>query len=208
MFVNLRSLQRRSSFLGPWPRACPMLWLRSSVVSFKSLCLCSWRRERIVKAGFVLVTLLFMFMISFSRIVMHFVSKNFRIVDFSLFDDFFGMLHISNLVCVRFIMTQFKIYRIKLKLKLPGHTWPSVLNYTWTDKHHWSSHMLTFRAKTLISYLKMSRLWTFQVTCKTLPGEVVCVTGSCAELGNWKVNKIIPLEPQDTGYAGFGGEKE
>ena len=91
-----------------------------------------------------------MFMISFSRIVMHFVSKNFRIADFSLFDDFFGMLHISNLVCVRFIMTQFKIYRIKLKLKLPGHTWPSVLNYTWTDKHHWSSHMLTFRAKTPI----------------------------------------------------------
>ena len=54
----------------------------------------------------------------------------------------------------------------------------------------------------------MSRLWTFQVTCKTLPGEVVCVTGSCPELGNWKVNKIVPLEPQDTGYAGFGGEKE
>ena len=50
---------------------------------------------------------------------MHFVSKNFRIADFSLFDDFFGMLHISNLVCVRFIMTQFKIPN-QIKTKTAG----------------------------------------------------------------------------------------
>lgn len=64
--VNLRLLNRRSSFL--WTLTEGLFYvdvlsynfalLRSSVASFKSLCLCSSRRERIVKAGFVLVTLL------------------------------------------------------------------------------------------------------------------------------------------------------
>ena len=78
-----------------------------------------------------------------------------------------------------------------------------------TDLHLLISHLFEIITKTSFRFpLKMSRLWTFQVTCKTLPGETVCVTGSCAELGNWKVEKLLPLEPQDTGYAGFGGEKE
>ena len=128
-----------------------MLWLRSSEVSFKSLCLCSWRRERIVKAGFVLVTLLFMFMISFSRIVMHFVSKNFRIVDFSLFDDFFGMLHISNLVCVRFIMTQFKIPN-QIKTKTAG-----------THLAIWNSAKIIFKVLGSLKkvYLKFDKIAVF-----------------------------------------------
>lgn len=63
------------------------------------------------------------------------------------------MLHISNLVCVRFIMTQFN-YRIKLIPGPPGHTRMTVCSCTevhLTDKHHWAvSHMLTFRAETPI----------------------------------------------------------
>lgn len=58
----------------------------------------------------------------------------------------------------------------------------------------------------------MPRTWTFNVDCKTLPGEVVCITGSCPELGNWKVDKVRPMVAQEDnsgfGFRGFGGEKE
>jgi len=57
----------------------------------------------------------------------------------------------------------------------------------------------------------MARSWTFNVNCKTFPGEIVCITGSCPELGNWKVDKVHPLEIQDSNDSscyGFGGEKE
>ena len=56
----------------------------------------------------------------------------------------------------------------------------------------------------------MGRRWTFNVTCQTYPGEVVCLTGSCPDLGNWKPDQVRPLEIlDDSSYGGgFGGEKE
>ena len=38
------------------------------------------------------------------------------------------------------------------------------------------------------------REWTFSVEVSTLPGEVVCLTGSCPELGEWKASKVVPLK--------------
>ena len=54
----------------------------------------------------------------------------------------------------------------------------------------------------------MTRLWTFKVNAKTFPGEVVCIVGSCPELGNWKTDQVLPMSPQDEPYLGYGGESE
>ena len=54
----------------------------------------------------------------------------------------------------------------------------------------------------------MKRLWNFKINCKTFPGEVVCITGSCPELGNWKVDQVLPMTAQDDPYPGYGGEVE
>ncbi len=60
---------------------------------------------------------------------------------------------------------------------------------------------------------KIMRPWTFNVECSTLPGEIVCVTGSCSELGNWKIKKVLRMEIDhsdgiNSGISGFGGEQE
>ena len=54
----------------------------------------------------------------------------------------------------------------------------------------------------------MKRLWNFKINCKTFPGEVVCISGSCPELGNWKVDQVLPMTAQDDPYPGYGGEVE
>ena len=44
--------------------------------------------------------------------------------------------------------------------------------------------------------MKHARAWTFRVQAETTPGEVVGVTGSVPELGEWKVSgnsKIVLL---------------
>lgn len=37
------------------------------------------------------------------------------------------------------------------------------------------------------------RRWKFKVQAATGPGEVVCITGSCPELGEWDPNKVVPM---------------
>ena len=37
------------------------------------------------------------------------------------------------------------------------------------------------------------REWTFQVEGETAPGEVMCIVGSCAELGEWKPEHVVPM---------------
>ena len=43
------------------------------------------------------------------------------------------------------------------------------------------------------------RSWTFSVRCETplLPGEVVCVTGSCSELGEWKPGGVVKMNEEE-----------
>ena len=36
----------------------------------------------------------------------------------------------------------------------------------------------------------------FNVEAETGPGEVVCVTGDCDELGNWDPDKAVKLQKQ------------
>ena len=43
----------------------------------------------------------------------------------------------------------------------------------------------------------MDRDWSFDVECSTLPGEIVCLTGSCPELGCWGVNDLVRMKPAD-----------
>ena len=58
----------------------------------------------------------------------------------------------------------------------------------------------------------MKRSWTFNVNCQTYPGEIVCVTGSCPELGNWKMDQVLPMtskeDPYQLLYPRYGGEIE
>jgi hypothetical protein len=42
----------------------------------------------------------------------------------------------------------------------------------------------------------MEREWSFWVECSTLPGEEVCVTGSCPELGSWKADNVIRMSTE------------
>lgn len=37
------------------------------------------------------------------------------------------------------------------------------------------------------------RGWKFKVQVATGPGEVVCITGSCQELGQWDPNRVVPM---------------
>ena len=37
------------------------------------------------------------------------------------------------------------------------------------------------------------RNWLFKVEAATAPGELVCLTGSCTELGSWDPNLVVPL---------------
>jgi hypothetical protein len=50
----------------------------------------------------------------------------------------------------------------------------------------------------------MDREWNFFVECSTLPGEVVCLTGSCPELGDWKVNNVVRMTSADAGKGSSG----
>ena len=35
------------------------------------------------------------------------------------------------------------------------------------------------------------REWIFQVEGETAPGEVMCIVGSCEELGEWKPERVV-----------------
>ena len=37
------------------------------------------------------------------------------------------------------------------------------------------------------------REWLFQVEGETPPGEVMCVVGSCEQLGEWKPERVVPM---------------
>ena len=37
------------------------------------------------------------------------------------------------------------------------------------------------------------REWSFRVEGVTAPGEVICVTGSCDELGEWNPKRVVPM---------------
>ena len=39
-----------------------------------------------------------------------------------------------------------------------------------------------------------TREWSFRVEGVTAPGEIMCVVGSCVELGEWKPEKIVPMQ--------------
>ena len=41
------------------------------------------------------------------------------------------------------------------------------------------------------------REWTFRVEGVTAPGEIMCIVGSCDELGNWDPKRVIPLSLLD-----------
>jgi hypothetical protein len=60
------------------------------------------------------------------------------------------------------------------------------------------------------------REWTFTVRGWTRPGEVVCLTGNCAALGNWKSSGVVKMtmvendsdaEPMDMSQA-FQNDKD
>ena len=38
------------------------------------------------------------------------------------------------------------------------------------------------------------REWSFRVEGSTAPGEVLCVIGSCLELGEWKPEDVVPMQ--------------
>ena len=38
------------------------------------------------------------------------------------------------------------------------------------------------------------REWAFRVEGVTAPGEVMCVVGSCTELGEWSPERIVPMK--------------
>lgn len=42
-------------------------------------------------------------------------------------------------------------------------------------------------------YDKVVRSWVFRVRAEVAHGEVVCVTGNCDSLGNWKHDKVLVL---------------
>lgn len=42
-----------------------------------------------------------------------------------------------------------------------------------------------------------SKKWMFTVRADTHQGEVICVTGNCASLGNWKHDKVLILSKVD-----------
>ena len=37
------------------------------------------------------------------------------------------------------------------------------------------------------------REWVFQVEGETAPGEVMCIVGSCEQLGEWKPERVVPM---------------
>lgn len=42
-------------------------------------------------------------------------------------------------------------------------------------------------------YDRVVRPWVFRVRAEVANGEVVCVTGNCDSLGNWKHNQVFVL---------------
>ena len=38
------------------------------------------------------------------------------------------------------------------------------------------------------------REWAFRVEGVTAPGEIMCVVGSCIELGEWNPENVIPMK--------------
>ena len=42
-----------------------------------------------------------------------------------------------------------------------------------------------------------TRDWVFTVKCRTRPGEVVCVTGSCEALGRWRSGGVARMTRVD-----------
>ena len=41
------------------------------------------------------------------------------------------------------------------------------------------------------------REWTFRVEGVTAPGEIMCIVGSCDELGDWNPKRVIPMSMLD-----------
>ena len=37
------------------------------------------------------------------------------------------------------------------------------------------------------------REWSFRVEGVTAPGEVMCIVGSCQELGEWDPKRVVPM---------------
>ena len=44
-----------------------------------------------------------------------------------------------------------------------------------------------------------TREWSFRVEGVTAPGEIMCVVGSCVELGEWKPEQVVPMQIVATG---------
>ena len=44
------------------------------------------------------------------------------------------------------------------------------------------------------------REWSFRVEGVTVPGEVMCIVGSCKELGEWDPKRVVPMNPADGEY--------
>ena len=38
------------------------------------------------------------------------------------------------------------------------------------------------------------REWSFRVEGVTAPGEIMCVVGSCSELGEWNPERVVPMK--------------
>ena len=41
------------------------------------------------------------------------------------------------------------------------------------------------------------REWSFRVEASTAPGEIMCIVGSCDELGDWNPKRVIPMNMLD-----------
>ena len=50
------------------------------------------------------------------------------------------------------------------------------------------------------------REWNFCVEGATAPGEIMCVIGSCKELGEWKPENVVPMQIAAAGSDVAGGE--
>ena len=54
-----------------------------------------------------------------------------------------------------------------------------------------------------------TRDWVFTVKCRTRPGEVVCITGSCESLGRWRSGGVARMERVDDSVdEGSGSDEE
>ncbi len=42
------------------------------------------------------------------------------------------------------------------------------------------------------------RRWTFRLSCTTRPGEIACVSGDIAALGQWSVAGLVPMAKEES----------